>query len=150
MGILYVSIVMLALISVKYKKEGYWHDYIDKEQCNVIKGIFILVVFVKHVVPYITKAGYEFSSYGDLVYKAFHIFIGQLLVAMFFFYSGYGISESVRLKGNDYVGTIPKKRVFNTLLNFELRYVSLAFCLCYWDKIFPFVILRCRFLVGNH
>lgn len=32
-------------------------DYISKSQCNVIKGIFILIVFFSHFQQYVDEAG---------------------------------------------------------------------------------------------
>lgn len=46
---------------------------------------------------------------------------------MFFFYSGFGVSESIKSKGNDYVRTMPKKRILNTLLNFDIAVCVFGF-----------------------
>ena len=126
MVIFYLIILILALVGIRYKKDGFWSDYIAKEQCNSIKGIFILVVFMRHVVPYITKAGYELSSVTDKLYVVGNTLIGQLLVVMFLFYSGYGIMESVKKKGSTYVASMPRKRLLGTLLNFDVAVCCFA------------------------
>lgn len=42
------------------------------------------------------------------------------MVVMFLFYSGYGVMESIKKKGSEYVCKIPRRRVLNTLLNFDV------------------------------
>lgn len=46
--------------------------------------------------------------------------VRQLLVVMFLFYSGYGVTESIASKGKTYINAIPKKRILTTLLNFSV------------------------------
>jgi fucose 4-O-acetylase-like acetyltransferase len=43
-----------------------------------------------------------------------------MIVAMFLFYSGYGIMESIRKKSFGYVKKIPVRRIFKTLINFDI------------------------------
>lgn len=40
------------------------------------------------------------------------------MVAMFMFYSGYGVMESIRSKGMNYVHSMPKKRILSTWIHF--------------------------------
>lgn len=132
MVIFYLFIVGLMLYGIKFCKEGYFQDYIDKTQCNAIKGIFILIVFMRHVVPYIKRAGYEMLSPLDIMFNLVNGQIGQLLVVMFFFYSGYGVMESIVHKGASYIDSIPYKRVLTTFLNFDIAvslYLLLDFVL---------------------
>ena len=37
--------------------------------------------------------------------------MGQKMVSLFFFYSGFGIYESIKNKGNNYVKSLPKKGI---------------------------------------
>ena len=37
-----------------------------------------------------------------------------------FFYSGYGVMESLKVKGNNYLNDFAKKRLGTTLLNFDV------------------------------
>ena len=39
---------------------------------------------------------------------------------MFLFYSGYGVMESIRKKGEAYVVAMPRHRVAGTLINFDV------------------------------
>lgn len=46
--------------------------------------------------------------------------VGQWIVAMFLFYSGYGVMESIKRKGHGYVQGLPKKRILQVLVNFDI------------------------------
>lgn len=46
------------------------------------------------------------------------------MVTLFLFYSGYGVYESIKKKKSAYVSTIPKKRIFKTLFNFDIAVLS--------------------------
>lgn len=120
MVIFYFFIFILMLYGIRYKPKGFFGEYLEKTQCNAIKGIFILVVFMRHVVPYVVEAGYEMPTLLDKGYYIINEQIGQLLVVMFLFYSGYGVMESIKRKGNDYVRNIPQRRVLSTFLNFDI------------------------------
>ena len=87
--------------------------YLDKSTADPIKGIFIFIVLLSHMREYISPGGSVFDS----LYAAFFPMIGQLMVAMFLFYSGYGCYESFQHKEN-YLKGFLKKRVLKTLVNF--------------------------------
>lgn len=69
--------------------------------------------------------------------------MGQLVVALFFFYSGYGVMKSFMAKGDFYLGTYPRKRLLTTLLNFDVA--VFCFVLLAWimgEEIgFPRILL---------
>lgn len=142
-------------------------DFLSKEKTDSIKGIFILIVFLSHISEYFAAAGADLSAWHDkllfLIPKAF----GQLMVVMFLFYSGYGVMESIKKKGIEYINRIPRKRVLNTLLNYDVAVVIFAatglmigneasmssFCLSLtaWDSVgnsnwYIFIILVCYLL----
>ena len=58
----------------------------------------------------------EFDKLGGNVSRT----LGQMIVVMFMFYSGYGIGESVKRKGMGYIKSFPKNRVLKTLLHFDV------------------------------
>lgn len=102
-------------------------DYLSIENTQAIKGIFILMVFYSHFNSYITLSG----RFDEIYIKLFHT-VGQAMVSMFLFYSGFGIMESIKRKGNMYIETIPKRRIFRTLINFDfavLIYLALTLLL---------------------
>lgn len=105
----------------------FYADYLSFDTTNAIKGIFIVFVFIRHVTPYILNSGYTFD---DSILSQFFLHIdasvGQLIVAMFLFYSGYGVMESIKKKGIPYVDSIPRKRILTTLVNFDIAVALFA------------------------
>ncbi len=141
-------------------------DYLSKERCNSIKGIFILLIFLSHSLQYIKASGYVFSGI-DALTPVIVNYIGQLVVVMFLFYSGYGVATQILSKGEKYVEQMPKRRILNTLLNFDIAvcfFIVLALILSQplsikqvflsflaWDSVgnsnwYIFVIIVCYIL----
>lgn len=98
-------IVILFLICHKIQilGRGICTDYLSKNKTDTIKGIFIIIVFTNHIKEYYVKAGTDLTAWYDNAFflpaKAF----GQLMVVMFLFYSGYGVAESIKKKGEAYI-----------------------------------------------
>ena len=116
MLIFYIFLILLVILSLRYRQE-YNNGYLSFDTTNAVKGIFILLVFIAHIVPYILNSGADVMGGG---FGFIHNRIGQWIVAMFLFYSGYGIMQSIMKKRNSYIADIPVKRIFNTLLNFDI------------------------------
>lgn len=118
--VIYILFFIFCFIGFRFYSTGYNNDYLSKSQCNAVKGFFIILVFLSHINQYILKSGYRPSSLGDEVY--FHITstVGQLMVVVFLFFSGYGIMESYKIRGSSYLSTMPQKRILVTLLNFDV------------------------------
>ena len=117
--LLYIVLFFFCLIGLRFHKE-YNIDYLAVDRCNAVKGFFLLLVFFSHINQYIIGSGYNPTFWGDMAYFRFTSSIGQLMVVMFLFFSGYGIMESFKKKGGEYVSTMPKKRILTTLLNFDV------------------------------
>lgn len=109
-------IFLLTLWGIKFKDND---DFLSKDRCNSIKGIFILVVLFKHAIQYINDSGFEYHGL-DLIPHLFLSYSGQLIVVMFLFYSGYGVAYSILNKGEQYVNHMPRRRLLTTLLNFDV------------------------------
>lgn len=120
MIILWLFLLLLCASGLSYSSCNDYEKYLSKDQTNSIKGIFILIVFLSHVNVYIRKSGYAYDAWGDGVFSSILSIIGQLMVVMFLFYSGYGVMESITRKGADYVKAMPRRRILNTLLNFDV------------------------------
>lgn len=117
MLILYLLfILVLTLWGIRFSRED---DYLSKEQCNSIKGIFILMICLTHSMQYIKASGYSFSGI-DALTLIITKYIGQLVVVMFLFYSGYGVALQIRNKGEQYVRQMPRRRILKTLVNFDI------------------------------
>lgn len=124
MAVFYLLALIILLFGVRVQKQGFFSDFLDIEQTNAIKGVFILMVFISHCMLDIKKAGYEFVGGLDFFGMQIRSEFGQLVVVMFLFYSGYGVMESYAKKGKEYVRTFPKKRILTTLLNFDIAVLA--------------------------
>ena len=135
-----LAIVLFLLGGVFFRDEN--KNYLSKSQSNVIKGFFILLVFLSHAQQYITNSGYSYERLGDSAYMKMNSAMGQLIVAMFLFYSGYGVMESVKLKGDLYLKQFPQKRILTTILNFDIAVIFFALLALAistefsWEKLF--------------
>ena len=123
----YLLILVVTLVNVKVCRKGFFPDYLGKEQCNAVKGVFILLVFMAHVQTFIMRCGFSFDKPTDGTGRAFSVAMGQLVVTLFFFYSGYGVMKSLMAKGDSYLDTYPKKRLLTTLLNFDVAVICFVF-----------------------
>lgn len=113
---LLLIIFMIIINSIQFEKAGQFNThYAEKDNANIIKGFFVLLVFLSHGRQYISL-----SSTYDIPYLKFSLFLGQMIVAMFLFYSGYGIMESIQKKGFHYIKGIPMKRFLKVLINFDI------------------------------
>lgn len=167
MAAFYLLAFVILLFGARIKKEGVFADNLSVEQTNAIKGFFILMVFISHCMLDIRKAGYQFVGGLDSLGMQIRSELGQLVVVMFLFYSGFGVMESYAQKGRDYVKTFPKKRILTTLLNFdvavlafvvldlilgiELSFKQVVLSLPGWESVgnsnwYIFVILFCYFV----
>ena len=122
--LLFVLIILLCLYRINYRLIGFNEDYLSKDKTNSIKGIFILMIVITHALPYIERSSYGFDQVGDNVLMWLVRHLGQLVVVMFLFYSGFGVSESYKRKGQNYLKGFPKKRILTTLLNFDVAIMA--------------------------
>ena len=126
MAFLFFAVFILATWSVRFRNHESASGFLARDFCDAVKGICILLVFIRHVWPYVENAGYVspplLARLGSVINGA----IGQLLVAPFLFFSGFGVMESVRSKGNAYVRTMPKRRLLSTMLNFDIAVLLFA------------------------
>lgn len=118
-----IALSLLCLYGMEWGQEKALPDYLSKDRKNAVNGVFILIVFLSHIKFYITMSGHKYHSLGDMIYYRFFAMIGQLMVVMFLFYSGYGVMESIKKKGKPYIDNMPKKRILTTLKNFDIAIV---------------------------
>ena len=97
--------ILAMLLSMKICKSGIDSSYLSKAYTQPIKGFFVIIVFLSHVRTYAV-----FTSKTDLLTISFLDALGQLMVALFLFYSGYGIYEAIKSKGNSYIDSLLKNR----------------------------------------
>lgn len=123
MSIIFWFIMILAAWNARGRVKGIYTDYISLERIQPIKGIFLLLVFVSHFVQYLDLPGVWHAPYF-----AVKSWLGQLVVVPFLFYSGYGITESIRAKGAAYVRKMPVQRILKTLFQFDLAVLLFFIC----------------------
>ena len=105
----------LSIINIDIKGlNQYYADYMGLKYTNSIKGIFVWIIFMQHYRNYYTKN-------IKYIYHRILNNLGQKMVSLFLFYSGYGIFESFKKKGIEYIKTLPKKALvlyikFNLIL----------------------------------
>lgn len=139
---LLVVIFVLCLYRLEYRFKGFNGDYLSKYRTDSIKGIFILLIVLTHSLQYIEKSTYlidnQDSSIGVNIYVHSLQAIGQLVVVMFLFYSGYGVGVSFKKKGASYVKSMPRHRILGTLLNYDVAVlVFIIACLVLCIPITP-------------
>ena len=105
--ILFILILLMIIISNAEiaKSNEFNTEYSSIGQTNVIKGIFVILVLLGHGSGYLKLTGVL-----DIPYKSFQSHIGQMVVSMFFFYSGFGMIKSIMKKRFAYIKTLPLKR----------------------------------------
>lgn len=103
-------ISLFILLFAKSRPTRWNGQYIGKEATSTINGLFIWLVFLSHFTQYLP------SSAGNIVGRN----LGQLVVVMFMFYSGYGCAMQCLAKGESYLRTFPQKRILSTLINFDI------------------------------
>lgn len=119
MIILVFSILFLILYQSKFKmNEGFFEDYLCKDKTLAIKGIFVIFVFYRHCSNYISL-----TSFLDYPMIILNRILGQSIVALFLFYSGYGIYEQIKVNKGEYVKNF-YKRFLSTYINFFMAVVS--------------------------
>ena len=104
----YLIIIVFLALGAKHRSCLDQGGCLSRDTANVIKGAFILLVFNSHICDY----------WGES--NIIRGFLGQMIVVPFLFYSGYGVMESIKMKGLDYIKSIPCHRILSTLLNFDV------------------------------
>lgn len=124
MTIVVLILFLVTLITSRLVKDN--KEYLSKRYTNIVKGIFLVFVFIRHFLQYKLQFSNEWI---DTIGIKISNNLSQLIVVMFLFYSGYGIMESVKAKGDKYINNIPKKRILTTLINFDIAVI--IFIICY-------------------
>lgn len=161
MTFLLLALILLCLWGIRFG--GYRADYLSPKSTTMIKGIFTFLILFSHSRGYFTLS----DNWTDSIYAMVQDRLGQLIVAMFLFYSGYGILESFRRK-EGYEKSFLSRRFLKILLHFDIAvalfilvqllipitYPARNYALCWigWEDVgnsnwFIFVIL-CLYLIA--
>lgn len=110
---LFFYLILFVFIIIGIKPTRFNDDYLSIKTVKTINGIFVLLVFARHISQYV-----QFSDFFlDTSFVWLDSFMGQLIVAPFFFYSGYGIMYSLMNK-DSYAKHFFKKRILPLYLQF--------------------------------
>lgn len=108
-----IALFILCIYKITiYQKPNFNPNYLSIDTTISVKGLFVLLIIASHLKQYVT-----FSHYYDKDYLSLSSFMIQAIVVPFLFYSGYGIFESIKKKGNNYINQIPVKRIMLTWIN---------------------------------
>lgn len=108
--IIFVLILLIIIISKASLRTGddtaFHYNYLSKEQTTAINGIFVIMVLIGHFQTYV-----EMGGLLDEWYLVVFNHLNQMVVATFLFYSGFGMMEATKKKGDEYINKIPEKFV---------------------------------------
>ena len=109
----------LSSLNIKVKGlNNFFSDYMNIDNTNCIKGIFVWIIVFCHKTKYgIYKNHLFFKIVSNL---------GQKVVSMFLFYSGFGIYESLQKKGITYIKSLSNKAI---ILFIKFQLILLMFLL---------------------
>lgn len=120
-----VFLILIIFFFLSYPKiqfKNFNDGFISKETTTMINGIFVLLVFMAHFVQYTTL-----DKVIDLPYMFLYRKLDQLIVTTFLFFSGFGMYESYKKKGINYINSIPSKRIFKLLVRFSIAICCFLF-----------------------
>ncbi len=118
--ILYVAAILLLLLAGgRHRIRGLHKAYLSKEATDAVRGVFILLIFASHFAQYLDP----YTLPMDVAYWKIRTALGQAVVTLFFYYSGYGVALSADQKGEAYVRAMPAKRILPTLLIYDCSVV---------------------------
>lgn len=127
MDVLLLLIIIIIIYKLNFNVKNFNKDYLKKDNTDSIKGVFIIFVFFRHFTSYVQN----FNSI-DMKMLNFNYYLDQLIVVMFLFYSGYGISLAIKGKGRSYIKGLPVKRILPVIVRFDLAvfcYLLLGLCM---------------------
>lgn len=144
-----LTVLALTLFQAQvYPRGELSKNYMSIKNTTAVKGAFMLLVFSRHFKSYTGL----YSVY-DQPFKNFDVMIGQLIVVMFFFYSGYGVYVSFLKKGIQYIKDFPRKRILLTFVNFALAvilFIIIDCCLGIWYEPYVYILAFTGYTsVGN-
>ncbi len=112
-------VLILGMILIRDAKIADSHEfskeYMSISSTNIIKGVFVLLVLLGHAVTYVKMDGAL-----DATYITLKEHLHQMVVSVFFLYSGYGMMKSILKKRYGYIKGIPLKRFLIVFLNFDI------------------------------
>lgn len=133
MIVLILILVMIIINGITIKgKNDFFRDYCSQENTTTINSIFSILIFLSHSVQY-----FDANSIFDEPYLEFRKFLGQLVVVTYLFFSGFGIMESIKKRGSNYINLFPKNRILKLWYHFSLMLILFIIVSLFIDKHYP-------------
>lgn len=116
MLIFLIFLLGIIFIQIYPAKENTFHfNYCSPKQTASINGIFTILIFLSHASQYVILDGSL-----DAPYLTMRTYMAQLVVVSFLFFSGFGIMESIKKKGQSYIKSILTTRLFKVWYHFAI------------------------------
>lgn len=120
MDLFIIILIILIWYKSSFSKNQFSLSYLNKDENPLaIRGIFAVLIFLSHSRQYLNI---DQSSFYNKIFILQGNILGQLIVSVFLFYSGFGIMESYK-KNQNYFQSYPKKRILTTLINFDIAII---------------------------
>lgn len=129
--ILALMMIVLSGLNAKGKNEFY-NDYCSPKNTTTANAVFSVLIFISHGVTYI-----DMTNSLDDAYIGIKAFLAQGVVVTYLFYSGFGIMESIKKKGYNYVKRMPVDRFFKLWYQFALMLCLFIILNIFMKKEFP-------------
>ena len=150
MGIFLAILILIICNGISFAPvDGFNEEYLDRKHTTAVNGIFVILVLFSHYIQYIdpTRPFEEFYVFVMRVYMAstgpfdepyllLRAHLDQLVVASFWFYSGFGMMESIRRSGDRYINKIASK-AWQLLLRFDIAVIAFWTLYALIGVVFP-------------
>ena len=115
MAFFLIILLLIIFNGLNFSSGGEFNDnYLNKRNTVAVNGIFVILVVFSHYAQYA-----PFGGVFDEPYLALREHLNQLVVATFWFYSGYGMMEAIRRTEGGYVSKLPVK-FWQLMLRFDV------------------------------
>ncbi len=110
-----LALIIVSGLNAKGRNEFYT-DYCSPKNTATVNAVFSVIIFINHACFYLDLS----NSAMDSSYIIIRDFISQGVVVTYLFYSGYGIMESIKKKGHNYVKRMPIDRFLKLWYHFAI------------------------------
>ena len=115
---IFIIFLLITIYQISFKEiKTIDKEALSKDRTTMINGFFVALILFSHFNSYVT-----FTDKLDITYLKIITKIGQLMVTTFFFYSGYGIFESIKNK-KDYMNNFFKRRILKLFISFMIAII---------------------------
>lgn len=147
---LYLFLLILFIFDCRIRV-GKNDSYFDKNELSPIKGFFVILVYFSHFIQYLEPA--QKGNIFDSLFITIVGISGQLIVTMFFVYSGYGLFYKINENKDRYLSSFIRKRVFPVYLDFFVCILIYIAYNIYERQFLSFTVILQAFLgwtsIGN-